>query len=74
MPARIGRLFAGVWTQASSHSSQGVVHDRINDAGCEHCNARQERSIPLLNGLGLRWVFATMAVERDAGRLGFPGL
>jgi len=31
MPAMMGRLSAGVETQASSHNSQGVVDGRVNE-------------------------------------------
>jgi len=44
--------------QASSHSSQGVVDGRTMRR--EHCGTSLESSTQLLNGPGLRWLFAVL--------------
>jgi len=48
MPARAGRVSAGV------------------ECRCEHYSTRQERSTPLLNELGLRWLFATLLLQHPS--------
>ena len=54
MPARIGRLSAGV---ASSHNSQGVDY--------EHCGTKQEHSTLRFNVPGLGWLFATLLLQNS---------
>jgi len=39
----------------------GVIAGSIK--GCEHCSTREERCILLLNGPGLRWLFATFLLQ-----------
>ena len=53
-------------TQVSSHSSQGVVDDKVNEAGVGKCGTRQERSTLLLNGPGLMWLFAMLLHQLPA--------
>ena len=34
--------------------------------GCEHCGTRQERSTLLMNGPGIRWLFATLLLQHPS--------
>jgi len=46
-----------------SHSLQGVFDGRVNEAGVSTASPRQECSTLLLNGTGLRWLFATVLLH-----------
>ena len=46
--------------QVSSHNSQGVVDDRVNEAGVSTAVPGRSTSTLLLNGPGLRWLFTAL--------------
>ena len=55
MPARIGRLSAGVGRRRRWW--------RCRQGGHEHCDTKQEDSTLRLNALGLGWLFATLLLQ-----------
>ena len=65
MPARIGQWSAGVKAGIQSQ----FVRRRWwlgQWGGCEHYGTSQERSTLLLNGTGLRWLFAKLQPQQNS--------
>jgi len=68
MPARIGRLSAGVGcrhpvTIRKGSLAAGSIR-RLWD--CDHCSTRQVRSTLRLNGPVVRWLFATLLLQHPS--------
>ena len=60
MPARIGKLFAGVGRVVDASLTAGSMRR------CEHWGTGQERSILQLNAPGPSWLFATLWLQRHS--------